>query len=177
MILFWIASVWKRRGLWAREGPGMWWQKAEVSTRAGMFQPPCTPGCPPPPAPLTPTPIQGTDPPYAPKWMPFLKNRSSFRAGNAPFQTSQEGRERNLWAQPKFVKQGLLEELAVQLNLHDVWALLFQKSAQADRSRFPLPESLGWVQGNDLVCCRWVMDPLGGAWGVGEFTNYAHYSF
>lgn len=106
-----------------------------------------------------------------------LKNRPSFRAGNASFQTSQEERETNLWAQPKSVKQGLLEELTVQPNLHDVWAFLFQKSAQADCSRFPLPESLGWVQGNDLDCCRWVMDPLGGAWGVGEFTNYTHYSF
>lgn len=38
---------------------------------------------------------------------------------------------------------------------------------------FALPKSLGRGQGNDLDCCRWVIDPLRGAWGVGEFTNYS----
>jgi len=65
-----------------------------------------------------------------------------------------------------------LSRFAEQLHLHDVCTFLVQKSAYADCSRYALPKYLGLIQGNDLDCCRWVIDPSRGAGGVREFSNY-----
>lgn len=73
----------------------------------------------------------------------------------------------------KLVNPGTdLSRFAEQLHLHDVCAFLFQKSAYAECSTYALPKYLGLIQGNDLDCCRWVMEPPRGAGGVREFTNY-----
>lgn len=117
------------------------------------------------------------------------KTRPSFQVANALLHTEccfkdtfsgkkkvnaifQEGRERNSRVQMKFVNpRTCLSRFAEQLHLHNVCTFLFQKSAYADPSRYALPKYLGLIQGNDLDCCRWVMDPSRGAGSVRELTN------
>lgn len=133
---------------------------------------------------------RGADPPYASKFTPtatrpdppsklqilFCKLSVALKTlflvkkkVNAIFQ---EGRERNSRAQMKFVNpRTCLSRFAEQLHLHNVCTFLFQKSAYADPSRYALPKYLGLIQGNDLDCCRWVMDPPRGAGSVMELTN------
>lgn len=89
----------------------------------------------------------------------------SGKEGRGSFELS-----RNFWT------LRLLNRFVEQLHLHAICTFLFQKSAYMDCSWYALPKYLGVIQGNDLDCCRWVVDP----WEVLEVSGSslitAHYS-